>query len=154
MRVKSQRDFWSGLMFVAIGLAFAWGATAYRFGDSSEPGPGFFPFGLGLLTALLGLVVLLKALSVERPDGDPIGAVAWRPLASIVGAVALFGWVLPHFGLLVALPLLVVCAALAGDEFHSGEVLAAALVLTALSWAIFVFGLGLTIPVAPWWLGR
>ena len=154
MRVKSQRDFWSGLMFVAIGLAFAWGATAYRFGDSSEPGPGFFPFGLGLLTALLGLVVLLKALSVERPDGDPIGAVAWRPLASTVGAVALFGWVLPHFGLLVALPLLVVCAALAGDEFHWGEVLAAALVLTALSWAIFVFGLGLTIPVAPWWLGR
>lgn len=154
MRVKSQRDFWSGLMFVAIGLAFAWGATAYRFGDSSEPGPGFFPFGLGLLTALLGLVVLLKALIVERPDGDPIGAVAWRPLASIVGAVALFGWVLPHFGLLVALPLLVVCAALAGDEFHSGEVLAAALALTVLSWAIFVFGLGLTIPVAPWWLGR
>ena len=154
MRVKSQRDFWSGLMFVAIGLAFAWGATAYRFGDSSEPGPGFFPFGLGLLTALLGLVVLLKALIVERPDGDPIGAVAWRPLASIVGAVALFGWVLPHFGLLVALPLLVVCAALAGDEFHWGEVLAAALVLTALSWAIFVFGLGLTIPVAPWWIGR
>lgn len=154
MRVKSQRDFWSGLMFVAIGLAFAWGATAYRFGDSSEPGPGFFPFGLGLLTALLGLVVLLKALIVERPDGDPIGAVAWRPLASIVGAVALFGWVLPHFGLIVALPLLVVCAALAGDEFHSGEVLAAALALTVLSWAIFVFGLGLTIPVAPWWLGR
>ena len=35
-----------------------------------------------------------------------------------------------------------------------GEVLAAALVLTVLSWAIFVFGLGLTIPVAPWWLGR
>lgn len=154
MKVKSQRDFWSGLLFVAVGLAFAWGATAYKFGDSSEPGPGFFPFGLGLLTALLGLVVLFESLIVERADGDPIGRVAWRPLVLVVGAVVLFGWGLPRWGMLVMLPLLVLCAALAGDEFRVREVIVAALVLTALCWAIFVWGLGLTIPVAPWLIGR
>lgn len=149
MKVKSQRDFWSGLMFVAAGLGFAWGATLYRFGDSAHPGPGFFPFGLGLLTALLGAVILFNALSVERADGDPIGAIAWRPLGLVVGAVLLFGWLLPHLGLVVTLPLVVVAAALAGDEFHPVEVIVNAIVLTALSWAIFIWGLNLTIPLLP-----
>lgn len=154
MRVKSQRDFWSGLLFVVIGLAFAWGATSYKLGTSSEPGPGFFPLGLGLLTALLGLVVLFKSLSVERVDGDPIGAIAWKSLGIVVGAVLVFGWAVPHLGLLVALPLLVVGAAFAGDEFHWGEALASAAVLTVLSWVIFVWGLNLTIPIAPWLVAR
>lgn len=149
MKIKSQRDFWSGLMFLAVGLGFAWGATFYRFGDSARPGPGFFPFGLGLLTALLGLVILFNALSVERADGDAIGPLAWKPLGFIVGAVVLFGWALPQLGLVVALPLLVVVAALAGDEFHIGEVIVNALVLTALCWAIFIWGLKLTIPLLP-----
>ncbi len=149
MKIKSQRDFWSGLLFVAAGLAFAWGATFYRLGDSARPGPGFFPLGLGLLTALLGLVILFKALTVERADGDPIGAVAWKPLGFIIGAVVLFGWALPHLGLLLALPMLVVVSALGGDEFRWREVLLNALVLTALSWAIFIWGLRLAIPLLP-----
>jgi hypothetical protein len=149
MKIKSQRDFWSGLLFVVAGLAFSWGATFYRLGDSARPGPGFFPLGLGLLTALLGLVILFKALSVERADGDPIGAIAWKPLGFIVGAVVLFGWALPHLGLLLALPLLVIVSALAGDEFRWREVLVNAGVLTVLSWAIFIWGLNLTIPLLP-----
>ena len=33
MKIKSQRDFWSGLMFLVIGIGFAWGATNYNFGS-------------------------------------------------------------------------------------------------------------------------
>ena len=149
MKIKSQRDFWSGLMFVVVGLAFAWGATNYNFGQSARPGPGYFPFGLGVLLAALGTIVLFKALTVETTDGDPVGAFAWKPLLYIVGTVAVFGWSLPHLGLFIALPILVVIAALAGDEFHWGEALANAAVLTALSWTIFIWGLKLTIPLWP-----
>lgn len=149
MKIKSQRDFWSGLMFIVVGLAFAWGATTYSFGQSARPGPGYFPFGLGVLLALLGAIVLFKALSVETADGDPVGDFAWKPLLYIVGTVALFGWALPHLGMFVALPLLVVVAALAGDEFHWGEALVNAAILTAGSWVIFIWGLNLTIPLWP-----
>lgn len=149
MKIKSQRDFWSGLMFVAIGLAFAWGATNYSFGSSARPGPGFFPFGLGILMAILGAMVLFKALTIETEGGDPIGAFAWKPLGFIVGTVAVFGWALPHLGMVIALPILVVIAALAGDEFHWGEALANAVVLTIGSWVIFIWGLKLTIPLWP-----
>ena len=153
MKIKSQRDFWSGLMFVAVGLGFSWGATVYSFGSSARPGPGYFPFGLGLLLALLGAIVLFKALTIESEGGDPIGDIAWRPLGFIVGTVAVFGWALPHLGLFVALPILVVIAALAGDEFHWGEALINAVILTAGSWVIFVYGLNLTIPLKPGFMG-
>jgi hypothetical protein len=149
MKIKNQRDFWAGMMFVVVGSAFAWGATAYSFGSSAKPGPGYFPLGLGVLLALLGAIELFKALTFESEGGGPIGAIAWRPLLIIVGAVALFGYALPHLGLFIALPLLVLVAALAGDEFHLGEVLANAAVLTAFSYAVFVWGLKLVIPLWP-----
>ena len=49
----------------------------------------------------------------------------------------------------IALPLLVVIAALAGDEFHWGESLVNAVVLTVGCWLIFIWGLNLTIPLWP-----
>lgn len=152
MKIKSQRDFWSGLMFIAVGLGFAWGATSYSFGSSARPGPGYFPFGLGLLLAILGAVVLFSALTIETENGDPVGKFAWKPLGFIVGTVVVFGALIPLLGMFIALPVLVVVAALAGDEFHWGEALVNAAILTIGSWAIFIWGLNLTIPLYPWFI--
>ena len=149
MKIKSQRDFFAGLMFLVVGLAFAWGATHYSFGSSAKPGPGYFPFGLGLLLALLGGMVLFNALSIERDGGDPIGHIAWRPLLVIVGSIAAFGLMLPRLGLAVTLPLLVLMASFAGDEFRLRDVLINAVILTLGSWVIFIWGLKLVMPVWP-----
>ena len=149
MKIKSQRDFWSGLLFLLVGLAFAWGATEYNFGSSARPGPGYFPFGLGVLLAVLGAMVLFKAVTIESPDGDPIGAIAWRSLLVIVGAIVMFGLALPRLGLVATLPLLIFVTSLASDEFHWRDALISAVVLTTGSWVIFVWGLKLTIPVWP-----
>lgn len=149
MKIKSQKDFWSGLMFVATGIGFAWGATNYSFGVSARPGPGYFPFGLGILMALLGAFILFESLVVETEDGEPIGRWAWKPLITIVVSVTVFGILLPRAGLLVALPVLIGMVSWAGDEFHWKEVLINIVVLTAGSWVIFIWGLKLVIPVLP-----
>ncbi|MBN8486897.1 MAG: tripartite tricarboxylate transporter TctB family protein [Burkholderiales bacterium] len=149
MQIKSQKDFWSGLMFMAVGVGFAWGATEYSFGNSARPGPGYFPFGLGILLAVLGGLVMFKALTIETHDGEPVGAFAWRPLFIILGSVALFGVLLPRVGMLIALPLLVVLSSLASDEFTWKGAVINAVVLTALSWVVFIKGLSLTIPLLP-----
>jgi hypothetical protein len=153
VKIKSQRDFWSGVMFVAVGIAFAWGATNYSFGQSARPGPGYFPFGLGILLAVLGAIVLVQSLVVDAADGDRIGSIGWRPLLIVLGSLALFAFLLPRAGMVIALPILVVTSAMAGDEFHWGEALANAVVLTIGSWLIFIKGLGLTIPVWPAFVG-
>ncbi len=149
MKINSQRDFLAGLLFVGVGLAFAWASKEYSFGSSARPGPAYFPFGLGVLLASLGGMVLFKALTIETEDGDPIGAVAWRPLIFIVAAILLFGLMLPRLGLLLTLPAVIVLSSLAGDEFKLKEALLNSAILTLLSWLIFVWGLRLAIPVWP-----
>lgn len=149
MKIKSQKDFWSGLMFIAVGLGFSIGALNYSFGSSARPGPGYFPFGLGILLAILGAMTLFESLTIETDDGEPVGAIAWKPLLIIMGSIVLFGLLLPWAGMIIALPALVIVSALAGDEFHWGEAILNAAILTAGSWLVFIWGLNLTIPLWP-----
>ncbi|MFO1292975.1 MAG: tripartite tricarboxylate transporter TctB family protein [Rubrivivax sp.] len=149
MKIKSEKDFWSGLMFIVVGIVFAVGALNYSFGSSARPGPGYFPFGLGVLLAILGGVVLFGALNIETDSGEKIGAWAFRPLVWINLSVGLFGLALPYLGMFIALPILVVVSAMAGDEFHWKDAAVNAVVLTAGCWAVFSWALNLTIPLWP-----
>lgn len=149
MKIKSQKDFWSGLMFIVAGVGFAIGATNYSFGTSARPGPGYFPFGLGILLAVLGAMVLFKALTIESEGGDPVGDIGWRPLILIVLGVVVFGLALPRLGMILSLPILIMISSLAGDEFKLKEVIINIIVLTTGSWAIFIKGLNLVIPLWP-----
>jgi hypothetical protein len=149
VKIKSRRDFWSGIIFMVVGIAFAVGSTNYSFGTSARPGAAYFPFGLGVLLAILGGMVLFKALTIESEGGDPIGDIAWKPLLVIVSSIVVFGLLLPRLGLALTLPILVTMSALAGDEFHWKDALLNSLILTIGSWVIFIWGLNLIIPVWP-----
>jgi drug/metabolite transporter (DMT)-like permease len=149
LRIKSQRDFWSGLMFVVVGIIFAVGATNYSMGTSARPGAGYFPLLLSVIMAILGAIVLFKSLTIETPGGDPIGDIAWKPLVVIVVGIAVFGATLERLGMVITIPILIIISSLAGDEFKWRGVLVNAAVLTFGSWVIFVWGLKLTIPLWP-----
>lgn len=149
MKIKSQRDFWSGVMFIVVGVSFAIGATNYSMGVAARPGPGYFPLILSTIMSILGLIVLFKSLTVETPDGDRIGSIAWRPLIVVVLAIVTFGVLLPRLGMLVTIPVLIVITSFASEEFSWVGVVGAAVVLTVASYLIFIVGLKLTIPVWP-----
>jgi len=149
LKIKSQRDFWSGLMFLVAGVVFAVGATNYSMGSSARPGPGYFPLLLSIIMAIIGAIVLFKALVFESEGGDRIGVIAWRPLLVIVASIAVFALIIDRLGMVVTVPVLIAMASLAGDEFRWRGVIASAAVLTAGSWLVFVWGLKLTIPVWP-----
>jgi len=157
MRIKSQRDFFAGLMFSAVGVAFAWGATHYSIGSGARMGPGYFPLMLGILLAVLGLIIVFGALVVETEDGEPVGRIAWKPLGFIIGSNILFGILLaglpsvgiPAFGLIVAIYGLTFVAAMAGDEFKAKEVAILATILALGSYLAFVVLLKLQFPVWP-----
>ena len=157
MRIKSQKDFWSGLMFMAAGIAFAWGATNYTIGEGARMGPGYFPLVLGILLTLIGLFVVFEALVVETEDGEPIGKAAWKPLFFIIMSNLVFGLCLggmpkigvPAMGLIVGIYALTFIAALAGEEFKTKEVAILATVLAVGSYLAFIVLLKLQFPVWP-----
>ena len=157
MNIKSQKDFFSGLMFTTVGVAFAWGATKYSVGTGARMGPGYFPLMLGILMAILGGVITFKALVVETEDGDKVGSWAWKPLFFIIAANLLFGLMLgglpsikfPAFGLIAGIYALTFVASLAGEEFKFKEVAVLATILAVMSYLAFIVLLKLQFPVWP-----
>ena len=157
MNIKSQKDFFSGLLFMGVGAAFAWGSGNYSLGTGARMGPGYFPLMLGILMAVLGIVITFQSLVVETEDGDKIGAWAWKPLFFIISANLLFGLMLgglpsakiPAMGLIAAIYALTFVASLAGEEFKAKEVLVLATVLAIMSYLAFIVLLKLQFPVWP-----
>lgn len=148
MRIGNQKDFWSGVMFLALGLAFVGFAQQYDMGTAQRMGPAYFPSTLGGLLAILGLIVAIKGLRDEAPDGK-IERFHFGPLFIVLCAVALFGLLLRPAGLVTALLVLIGVSAYASHEFRLREIVPLAAFLVVLVLAVFVWGLGLVIPIWP-----
>lgn len=157
MKIKSQKDFFAGVMFTVVGVAFAWGATTYNVGTGARMGPGYFPLMLGIVMAVIGLVIMFTGLTVETATGDPIGKWAWRQVFFILGANLAFGVLLgglpsfgiPAMGLIIAIYALVLIGAQAGSKHALPSVLALATVLAVGSYIAFIWALKLQIQVWP-----
>ena len=142
---------------MGIGIAFAWGATNYRIGDSVRMGPGYFPLMLGILMALVGLLVTLGALRSTSTDSEKIGKWAWRPLFYVISANVVFGILLaglrgiglPAFGLIVGIYALTFIASMAQASWKFSTTLILATVLAIGSYLVFVLALKLQFPVWP-----
>nr|WP_145546263.1 tripartite tricarboxylate transporter TctB family protein [Variovorax boronicumulans] len=157
MNIKSQKDFFSGLMFTVVGVAFAWGATTYTVGNGARMGPGYFPLMLGIVMAIIGMIITFTALVTETPDGDKIGKWAWKQVFFILAANFAFGVLLgglpsigiPAMGLIAAIYALTIISSLAGHEFNLKSVLILATVLAIGSYFAFIWALKLQIQVWP-----
>lgn len=157
VNIKSQKDFFAGLLYTVIGGAFAIGASNYSLGTSARMGPGYFPMLLGALLALIGAFVMFKSLTVETADGDKIGSWAWKPLFFVIASNLLFGVLLgglpsmglPPMGLIAAIFGVTLVASKAGDTFDLKEVLILSTILSIGSYLAFVLLLKLQFPVWP-----
>ncbi|MBN8935191.1 MAG: tripartite tricarboxylate transporter TctB family protein [Rhizobiales bacterium] len=146
MHIRSPRDFWSGLIFIAIAAGFMIGARRYGLGDMHQMGPGLFPTLVGALLVVLGAVVALRAFVIEGP---PVPRFYLRPILISVVAIALFGVTLQHLGLIAAIAVVVLIGVLASRESRPLEVVGLVVLLTVFSVAVFVWMLGLPIPLWP-----
>ena len=112
--IKSPKDFWAGLIYVGFGAGALWLAADYRFGTAGRMGPGYFPKVLATVLILIGVVSLARSFAT---NGEPIGAIAWKQLALVLLACALFGLLLQPLGLVVALLALCLVSAAASPKF-------------------------------------
>ena len=157
MLIKSQKDFFAGLMFGVVGVSFAIGAMDYSLGTAARMGPGYFPFMLGLILCGIGVVISALSFRSGAPGGDKIGKWAFKPLLLILGANLVFGALLvgvpalgiPQFGLIVGIYGLTIVASFAGETFKLKEVLILATILAIGSYLAFVKLLNLQFPVWP-----
>ena len=146
MRIRSPKDFWAGLIFVAIGGAFVLLAQRYRLGDLHRMGPAMFPTLVGALLAVLGAVIALRGLVT---DGPPVPGFHARPIGVSLVAIVLFGVTLQWLGLIAAVAVLVLVGAYAAQGTRLRETVVLAAVMIVFSVAVFVWLLGLPLPLWP-----
>jgi hypothetical protein len=144
VELRNNKDFWAGIMLIGIGAASIFFARDYPFGTTIRMGPGYFPTMLGGILVLFGIYVMVMGLRT----GEKITVrCSLRALVVLPLSVVAFGLLMNHAGFLPALAVLVFGSASAGREFKFVEVLLLTVVLTGLSVAIFIWGLGLPYPL-------
>jgi len=148
LRIRSQKDFASGLMFILVGLSFSWVARGYSMGTAAKMGPGYFPFLLGLVLALLGALVLIGSLS-SKGEADHLARWDLKTLLRILGSVVLFGLLLKPLGIVLSVVVLVLVSSMASHEFSWKGAILNAIVLVLISLGAFVYGINLQMPVWP-----
>jgi hypothetical protein len=142
------KDFWGGLMLIAIGIATIMIARAYPFGTSLRMGPGYFPTILGGVLILFGLYLLVAALR----SGESIDS-SWslRALVVVPLSLVLFGFLMDRAGFVPALVVLIFGSAAASTEFRLIEVALLTVALSIFSVVLFVWLLGLPYPLLAGW---
>ena len=146
MRIRSPKDFWAGLIFITIGGGFVLLAQQYRLGDMHRMGPAMFPILVGALLAVLGAIIALRSFAFE---GEPVPRFYLRPIGVSLLGIVLFGVALQWLGLIAAVAVLVLVGAYAARDVRPLENLALAAVMIAFSVAVFVWLLGLPLPLWP-----
>ena len=88
LKIKSPEDFWSGLMFVAFGIAAMYMSRNYPMGSALRMGPGYFPTWLGGIMTFIGAIVFGRSFYLK---GEGLTAWSFRPLLVLVFSIAFFG---------------------------------------------------------------
>ena len=137
---RSNKDFWAGLVFAGTGAGAMFVARTYPFGTTLRMGPGYFPMVLSGILICFGLYVMVRGLrNVEQIKGNwSIRALIVLPLSMV-----LFGVMMELAGFIPAMVVLIFVSAASGREFKVTEVLLLTILLTVMSVAMFIWGLGL-----------
>ena len=146
MKLRGPRDVYGGLIFVVFGVAAAAIARDYPMGSAMRMGPGYFPFLLGCLLALLGLAIIMRGL---LRTGLPLDATFWRPISLVLVAIGAFAATVEALGLAIATALLVGIGAAASPESRPVETAWLVAGLVAFALGVFVYALKLPFQVWP-----
>lgn len=151
-RIRSPKAFWAGVLYAGFGAIAVIVARDYGMGSGARMGPAYFPTVLGSLLFLIGVTSIVRSLA---KDGEPLGAIAWKPMLFITAATVLFGLLLRAAGLVPAIVVLVLLSAAASVRFRLGwRALGLMAVLVTFCALVFVEGLGLNVPLLGAWFHR
>ena len=152
MKIKSPKEFWAGLMFIAFGMfAVVVAQMNYQMGTAVRMGPAYFPTVLGGMLAALGLFVLIESLVIEGPA---VKRFYLRPLVFIVVGNLAFAYLLKPAGLIVSIAALVYISAFGGHEFKWKEASILSLAMVIIAVLVFVKALSLPFPICPDFIER
>lgn len=147
---KNIKDFWSGLLYLAVGASAVIIAQDYPMGTAVRMGPGYFPTVLGYILALIGVVALVRSFI---QTGSPLNGLAVQKSVLIAASVISFALLAEGAGLAVAVVAVVMVSSMGSRYFDWKKSLIVSLGAAAFCALVFVKGLGVPLPIVGPWLG-
>lgn len=148
--IRSPKDFFAGLLFILFGVAFIWLARDYGFGTARRMGPAFFPLVLSGILIVIGIVIGVRGIAVTE---EPPRGFTFKGLLLVIVSTVLFAILVRNAGVPIATALLVAVSAFASQRFKWMPTLVLAIGMAVFCVVIFVYALGLPMPVRGPWLG-
>jgi hypothetical protein len=148
--IRHPKDFWTGIIFLFVGLAAVIIGRDYTMGTAGRMGPAYFPTILGALLALIGTAAIVRSFF---RIGEPIGKFAIKETVLILSAVVLFGFLIRGGGLVLAVFAIVLVSGYASTRFRWQFALPLAAGLALFAVVIFIKLLGLPIAIFGSWFG-
>ena len=147
--ILHRKDFWSAILYIALGAVTIVSSLEYEFGGPSNMGPGFFPIVLSTMLVIIGGTIGVRVFATAGGgQGSSLGFVNWKALLLVSGSTVLFGLLLPYAGLLIALPVLMLTGAAASRHFRiEPRALFGMIALSGACALVFVVGLGVPMPL-------
>ncbi|WP_423206591.1 tripartite tricarboxylate transporter TctB family protein [Paracoccus yeei] len=139
-------DLLSAGLFIGLGALGLYMGRGLESGALAQMGPGFLPRAVCLLLVAVGLAVGIPAL---RRPAQAIEAIRLRPLLVITAAIVGFAYAATHLGFVLASLWLVLAGSLADPGGRWRQVLPLAAGLTLFGALVFVYGLGVQVPLWP-----
>jgi len=150
--IRNQKDLGAGILYVAFGAVGWYIARDYGMGQASRMGPGYFPTVLSVMLMAFGLAAIVR--SFVGKEGEKVGKFNWKGVVFVCGATALFAFLLPTAGLIIALTALALVSAAASHYFKfDWKGIAALVVLVTFCALVFAKGLGVPMPLLGTWFG-
>lgn len=139
------KDFLSGLLFIAFGLAALYFGRHLAMGTAVRMGPGFVPHMLAYIMIGLGLIIAVVAL--VSANAEAVDVPKWKPITLVTIGIFVFAFLFERTGMFPALVALILIASAGGEEFKLTEVIGNIAVLTVLCILVFKVGLSMNISV-------
>ena len=144
----NMRKIRAGLFFGLVGLVLGIvSINTMTFGTPARMGPGFFPVVLCAFLLVFAVVIIVQGLLPG--EWSAVQYAPLRSIALVTLAPIAFGLLVRPAGMVIALFVTTLLAATARREGRLRTNLLIAAGLTVLCVAVFIYGVGLSVPLFP-----
>lgn len=153
--IWTRKDFWTGVIYIVVGISAVVIARNYALGSAARMGPGYFPTVVASLLVIVGAIILARSFLRE---GEFVDRLAWKPILFVLGSIIAFGFLINRAGLVIAAAVLLLGSAAASEKFRLSWLPALGMV-ALIAFCVLAFIIGMRIPmpiVGPWfsWIGQ
>jgi hypothetical protein len=145
-----EKDVIGGALMAVVGSAVAVHATSYDIGSLTQMGPGYFPFALGIILTVVGLLIAWKSRVAKPREKSERLPAEWKAWLLICLSIVSFVAFAKLLGLVAATFSTVFISALADRDNRMRDAVVLGIAMALVGVVVFWWALKIPMPLFAW----